>query len=1297
MPVIHLTAASPDGSRTIETAALLDQCANRTLCTPSLLRKLRLPSRDAPMALDLAGKPKHRVDARSTSMDVISADNRVRITLPCVYAIPGLPTRLEYAREGDATGYPHLSELPLPTGGYREVELIIGLDSHRALRPTALALGEPDEPYAFRTPLGWAIAGRVPDRAACFLALAPADELLERVDKFWALESSGLYDDARAPSVNDERVRALWEGELEKVNGRYQLPIPFRQGQPQLPDSERHAIKRLQHLSRRLQHDESLARQYAEGIRRLIDQGYAEIAPERRSADADVWYVPHHAVVHPRKGKVRIVFDCAAKVAGTSLNSVVHTGPDLANSLVGVLLRFRQYKVAVTADVEAMFHQVKVPPRQRDVLRFLWYPDGDATQPPVAYRMTSHLFGGTWSPSACMFALRRTAEDYGNGYHPQTVRTLERHFYVDDCLRSVATTDEARRLTEQLPQLAAEGGFRLTKWISNDARALESVREEDKVSTPQQRVPGAPADDAVLGVYWDTEDDCFCFSANLPNHHRTRRGLLSALSSVYDPLGLLGPFILEARRIVQDLCRLNLRWDDPIPEDAERRWETWTRALDSVPALKFPRCLLPHQPSAPPVLHHFSDASGMAYGVTSYLRYTDHHGQHHATLVMAKSRLSPMKATTIPRLELCAATLATRQDELLRRELDLSLGQSVFWVDSTTVLQYIFSTNRRFLTFVANRVGEIRRRTSLSAWRYVPTADNPADITTRPTDPRTLGYKHWQQGPEFLRLSPESWPDNAVPPPLGEEDNEVSPPATCCLQETRRRLDFMDSFVERYSWTKKIRILARAVAAIHYAAGRGPHPRELQPWHTTHAERLIWEHAQEKCYGEEISAIEEGRPLPRNSPLRRLSPVLREGTLYSEGRLRNADIPPAAKTPIILPGRHPAVRALLLHVHESNGHCGYRQMIVETWEQYWIVSATVVAKAIVRRCVTCRRRDAQPAKQRMADLPADRVTKGTAAFTNVGLDYFGPMLVKVGRRQEKRYGCLFTCLKTRAVHVEVAHSLDTQAFLMALERFISRRGLPEIIRSDNGRNFTGGERELRRHLEGWNQERINNALAPRKIEWLFNPPFASHMGGVWERQIRTLRRLFAGLTGRQQLTDEALHTLLVTAEGIVNNRPLAEIPGEVGEIGALTPNHLLMLRTADRPALRRERDAPPVRQRWRQVQQLADTFWRRWTKEYLPLLRSRTKWQDDKPNVGVGDLVIITDADTPRDTWPLARVDETLPGPDGRVRMARVRTARGRLLRPIVKLVVLEEAAQREPDPRQARPRTCHGGGAAQQ
>lgn len=1273
MPVLHITASSPDDRHHLPIAALLDHCSNRTFCTPELLKRLQVKPTPAPMQLDLAGAPGRQVQAEVAALSISNPNDRTVVRLPRVYAMEGLPTGLQYATSREAEHYPHLRTLPLPPSSDRPVNMILGIDSHQALRPIALALGAPNEPYAMQTRLGWAMVGPVPAEAACFLALAPQDPLLERVEKFWALESSGLYDNIKAASVNDRRVQALWDQEIKQIEGHYQLPIPFRHGHPQLPDSFHLAAKRLRHLARRLQQNEALAQQYHQGIQTLLDRGYAEPAPAKSSHEPDTWYIPHHPVIHPRKQKPRIVFDCAAKVAGISLNDAVHTGPDLANALVGVLLRFRQHKVAVTADVEAMFHQVRVPPNQRDVLRFLWYPGGDTTRAPTEYRMTSHLFGGTWSPSACINALRRTAQEYGHEYHPETAKTVERHFYVDDCLRSVPSLDEARALTQQLPQLLDRGGFNLAKWTSNDPAALSRVPKDKLGSSSTRTMPGAPADEQALGVYWDTDSDAFCFNATLPEHRRTRRGLLSALSTIYDPLGLVGPLLIEARHAVQQLCRLNLRWDDAIPEEIAERWEAWLTSLDTVSQLRFPRCLVPGLLGSLPTLHHFSDASQTAYGVTSYLRYMGHDARVHSILVMAKSRLAPMKPCTIPRLELCAATLATRQDELLKRELDLPLGRSVFWVDSTTVLQYVFNAERRYLTFVANRVGEIRERTKPKDWRYVPTDQNPADDTTRPTDPATLGEERWQRGPTFLRRPPDAWPERLVPPPLDDDDIELRVAATCCAQEPRRRLDFLDGLVEHYSsYPKMIRVLSRVIAALHHAARKGPHPAQLQPWQVLHAERLVWEHAQERHYRRELHALERGQPLPQDSPLSRLAPVLRRGMLLSEGRLRHASIPEAAKYPIILPARHPAVVALLRDLHEFHGHCGYRQTVAEAWNRYWIVGVAVAAKKIVRECVVCRRRDARPAQQRMADLPPDRVTTGKAAFTNVGVDYFGPIVVKVGRRNEKRYGCLFTCLQTRAVHVEVAHTLDTSSFLMALDRFFSRRGLPEIIRSDNGRNFVGGERELRDILEGWNQTRISNALAPRRVTWLFNPPLASHMGGVWERQIRTVRRLFAGLSGGQRLTDEALHTLLVVAEGIVNNRPLTELSGDVGELGVLTPNHLLLLRDTACPTPPATPDLPPAKQRWRQIQHLADEFWRRWMREYLPLLRARTKWRDARPNVKVGDIVLVADANAPRSVWPLARVVETVPGPDHLVRMARVRTAKGIALRPVSKLVVLE-------------------------
>jgi len=262
----------------------------------------------------------------------------------------------------------------------------------------------------------------------------------------------------------------------------------------------------------------------------------------------------------------------------------------------------------------------------------------------------------------------------------------------------------------------------------------------------------------------------------------------------------------------------------------------------------------------------------------------------------------------------------------------------------------------------------------------------------------------------------------------------------------------------------------------------------------------------------------------------------------------------------------------------------------------------------------------------------------------------------------------------------MAETLDTDGFIHLLARFLARRGLPKLIRSDNGSAFVGAAPLLREQMEQWNQERIRVGLAARGIKWEFNTPFASHHGGVWERQIRTVRKVLHSIARQQTLTDESLRTFLTVAEGIVNNRPLTPVSDDPHDLRVLTPSHLLLLRTADLPfpsaPLGTTKAKKSMRRRWRQIQYLADMFWQRWTKEYLPFLTQRTKWQGIKQNARVGDVVVLVSRFEHRDRWPLGRIVAVHPGPDGLVRSVSVRTARtGVVERPINKICVLETEA----------------------
>ena len=294
------------------------------------------------------------------------------------------------------------------------------------------------------------------------------------------------------------------------------------------------------------------------------------------------------------------------------------------------------------------------------------------------------------------------------------------------------------------------------------------------------------------------------------------------------------------------------------------------------------------------------------------------------------------------------------------------------------------------------------------------------------------------------------------------------------------------------------------------------------------------------------------------SPLRKVNPIAVNGLIRVGGRLNNAEaIDCFMKHPIVLPTKHHVTDMIIRHYHQI-GHVGSSQVLAAIRRKFWILKGGSAVRRVVSKCIKCRRWNSKPEAQIMAPLPMARVTPGDAPFTAVGVDYFGPMPVKLKRSRVKRYGCIFTCLTMRAVHIEVSQDLTTDSFLMAISRFISRRGAPTEVYSDNGTNFKGAECELKKALKMWNQSRITESLRKRSIQWYFNPPQASHQGGVWERMIRSVRKILRALLGNQIVNDETLLTVMAEVEKILNDRPLTRLSEDPNDLEPLTPNHLLL-------------------------------------------------------------------------------------------------------------------------------------------
>ncbi|CAC5383130.1 unnamed protein product [Mytilus coruscus] len=589
---------------------------------------------------------------------------------------------------------------------------------------------------------------------------------------------------------------------------------------------------------------------------------------------------------------------------------------------------------------------------------------------------------------------------------------------------------------------------------------------------------------------------------------------------------------------------------------------------------------------------------------------------------MGKSRVTPLKQVTIPRLELTAATVAVRTNKMILKELEIPVQRSNFWTDSMTVLRYIKNTTSRFHTFVANRLAVIHEGSNIFDWRYISTKLNPADPASRGVSAEgLLRMDQWIVPPDFLLKSTNEWPDslNYDSDIVCTSDPEikkvhVSVSTIVSSQPNQDNwFDLLNKLIDHHSsWYSLKRsvgwILKVQFEKLNLDKEKVDSKICLSVTDMNEAERAVLIAIQLQVFSSEISAISDGSDhVKRDSYLRNLDPILDDSLLRVGGRLHESNMPMESKHPVILPKNHHLSDLILRHIHLELKHSGRNHMLSRLREKYWIVNAPTAIRKLISKCVVCRKQGSR-IEQKMANLPEDRLLPNEPLFTRVGVDYFGPFEVKIKRSHVKRYGVIFTCLASRAVHLEVAASLDTNSYINALRRFIARRGQVVKIRSDNGTNFVGAEKELKRSISDWNVEQIHDVMLQRNIDWQFNPPAGSHHGGVWERLIRSVRKVMNSVIKEQILDDESLHTLMCEIESILNSRRITRNTDSHRDLEPLTPNHLLLMK--QKPNL------PPgvfcktdnyCRRRWRQIQYMVNLFWQRWIHAYLPLLQERQK------------------------------------------------------------------------------------------
>ncbi|CAH8551523.1 unnamed protein product [Dicrocoelium dendriticum] len=936
--------------------------------------------------------------------------------------------------------------------------------------------------------------------------------------------------------------------------------------------------------------------------------------------------------------------------------------------------------VAVSADIEDMFMQVKVPMSDRGALRFLWWKEDEIGSEVIEYQMTAHPIGATSSPFCANFPFRRTASEWGCHYNESVAAAVHHNFYVDDLLISLPTVEEATQFVAQIREMLSKGGFKLCEWVNSHEGVYSAIPFTEVTGSVKPLAEASGSVNRTLGIAWDSREDAFLYQFAIPDRPKTRRGILSAVSSIYDPLGFIAPLIMPAKLLLQMMCRDKAHWDDPITSAYEKIWSAWLSEMKALNVLKIPRCIRRFTgPEEWPQLHIFCDASENGYGAVAYARFRTENIAY-CSMLYAKSRIAPLKAVSIPRLELSAAVLATKLYEDVTERAQLVFEKVLFWTESSTVLYYINDESKRFSTFVANRLTIIHELSTPSQWKHVKSGCNPADPLSRGTT-SLVSLKNWFLGPDFLLSENDDWPEFCLS--CEPEDAELKH-STVQVYATSKETP-LSTLIQGYSdWVKLLRTGVWLSRFKQYQNARRcgtsgvlQHARLITLKELHRAVYDVIRIAQLEFYRAELTRLEKiagDSASPKGEilrgPLARLHPIMRDGLHCLGGRLAYSEYEASFKFPIILPPKHTVTDLLIRFYHLLEGHAGVSQVLASLRRKYWIVRGMAAVKRLIGTCWTCKKRLTTAGQQLMAPLPLARVERGWHPFKFVGVDYFGPFIVKHGRRQEKRYGCLFTCMQARAVHIELSPTLSTDSFIMALKRFVARRGTPAEIFSDNGGNFVGAATELRTAMKSWSQAKINDKLLSIGVQWHYNPPMASHRGGIWERIIRSVRRILLSVAGQQTLDDETLNTLLIEAERIVNSRPLVPLTSDPNDREALTPNDLLILRSNATHILTA---LPEEYNRcWRQVNYLTALFWKRWVREYLPLLQSRQKWLHSSRNFRPGDVVLVSSEASSRGTWPLGVIESCTDSGDGLVRTAVVRTKEGLYKRDVRKLCLLE-------------------------
>lgn len=1207
------------------------------------------------------------------NIDIKSRINNYSTRIKC-FVLPNITSTLPAVCENNARfNIPDRMQLADPNYyESRNIDILLGADIFWEL----LCEGKirlHNGPFLQNTKLGWIISGpinfnRHSNRYTHCNFTHSIDAQLRR---FWELEELPRISDTR---TDEERACEdhFTQTTTRNGDGRFCVQIPLKESPSNLGETFPQAVRRFMALENRLQNNPNYKKLYSDFIHEYLDLGHMT---RISTYDTQHYFMPHHGVFreHSTTTKLRVVFDASAvSSTGKSFNDLQLVGPPLQSDLVDILLRFRQFRFTACADIEKMYRQCLVNESQRNLQLIVWRDS--PSEPLGIYRLNTVTYGTASAPFLSVRCLKQLALDCTD---PSIQQIINNDFYVDDLITGSDDKYELLKLCEKTAETLRSGCFKLRKWIFNFEcdTSLAPFRDSKELTL------GENVQCKTLGLGWHNMSDDFYFNTQFKNDNSkiTKRSILSHVSQIFDPLGLLSPTIIIAKVLLQRLWLLQLEWDDEVPCDVMQAWNKFVTGLSALNTVKVPRHVIDVDPIRVE-LHIFCDASQTAYGTCIYVRTVNNNSSTMVRLLCSKGKVAPLKPVSIPRLELCGALLGARLYDRVRTSLHRSFDSVMFWTDSTIVLGWLRMPPNLLKSFVQNRAAEIHELTKELPWRHVSGKENPADLVSRGVGLEELSRSTlWWEGPDYLRDPNFSCTD--VPLAYYTKREELPETKSGVSHSLLAKRVCKCSFFpfDRFSQFRRMR---RAVAYIHrfiYNTRNRQSSRSgvLTVEELREADMTLVRLSQLESFPDEFMSLSNtcGTLGNKHNLLKLNLFIDDEKIIRVGGRLGNSDhFTFDKKHPILISSNHIFSILLFRHEHKQLLHAGPQALLSNLRETWWPVGGRNLARKIVHNCVVCSRLRGKTPTPIMGNLPKERITP-CFPFFRCGVDYAGPILIlnRKGRGSSliKSYICLFICFVTRAVHLELVSDLTTDAYLLALKRFISRRGKPCEIFSDNGKNFVGLMNDFSKFLTNCSPHILEYATS-QNIKFNFIPPYAPHFGGLWEAGVKSCKYHLRRVVGNAHLTYEEFSTVLSQIEAVLNSRPLSPLSTDPHDYTPLTPAHFLVGRPITAPVCADLTDKPTSRlTRYQRVEQIRQHFWSRWAKEYVSELQTRSKWKKDSTELKRDMLVVIKDDNQPPLKWHLGRVINIVPGKDGVTRVADIQTASGIVRRAFTKICPL--------------------------